>query len=47
MCEWWLRMPGYYSYNAVIVKEYGHADIRGTTVTYRGGGVRPDLWLNL
>jgi hypothetical protein len=47
---WWLRSPGYNSYNAAIVSYDGHFHVDGYIGSYVGndyGGVRPALWLNL
>ena len=46
--SWWLRTPGYYSYNAVSVVDDGSVDVAGNgEVYYTYHGIRPALWLNL
>ena len=44
---WWLRSPGYDSYCAAEVYNYGWVLGSGSYVNYRYGGVRPALHLNL
>ena len=44
---WWLRSPGYYSYNAAEVSNDGWVYRYGNYVSYYIGGVRPALHLNL
>ncbi len=44
---WWLRSPGYRSYNAASVGNYGHIDQGGYYVRSRKVVVRPAFWLNL
>jgi len=43
---WWLRSPGYDTYDAAFVIDDGIVYLRGGGVQ-GGGGVRPALWLNL
>ena len=44
---WWLRSPGYNSYNAAAVYYDGLVYVDGDGVYFVSGGVRPALWLNL
>jgi hypothetical protein len=44
---WWLRSPGYFSYRAASVCDYGSVRINGLYVFHNYGGVRPALWINL
>jgi len=44
---WWLRSPGGYGYRTASVRQSGAVTVRGHSVTYIDGGVRPALWLNL
>ena len=44
---WWLRSPGYHPDFAADVDYVGNLDMRGSNVSWSGGGVRPALWLNL
>ena len=45
-CWWWLRSPGYYSYNAAYVTYGGSVLLRGSDVHYSSYGVRPALLIN-
>jgi hypothetical protein len=47
VCWWWLRSPGYFSYDAVDVSEVGGVGVDGSCVDDYNGGVRPALWINL
>lgn len=44
---WWLRSPGYNSYNAMNVDYNGYVNYSGNIVIYRNNGVRAALNLNL
>ena len=44
---WWLRSPGQHDNFSANVSPNGTVNIQGVTVTNRGGGVRPALWLRL
>ena len=44
---WWLRSPGFTSYNASSVNSDGSIGLIGDIVNLTSGGVRPALWLNL
>ena len=45
--NWWLRSPGYYSFNAVLVYAGGAVDVHGTGGQEYNTGIRPAFWLNL
>jgi hypothetical protein len=44
---WWLRSPGYVSFNAACVGPGGGVRDHGDYVRNDLVGVRPALWLNL
>ena len=44
---WWLRSPGYYSYDAAVVRNDGWVYRDGDNVSDGIDGVRPALHLNL
>ena len=44
---WWLRSPGFNSYDAAVVFIDGIVGVIGNIVSYDIGGVRPALWINL
>jgi len=44
---WWLRSPGYGSYDAVGVDEFGVVNLGGGFVSENDSGVRPALWVDL
>ena len=45
--KWWLRSPGSYSYNAVVVYYDGSIINNGSRVIISGNVVRPAFWLDL
>ncbi|MCL1986434.1 MAG: DUF6273 domain-containing protein [Firmicutes bacterium] len=44
---WWLRSPGYGSYDAVGIDEFGRVNLGGGFVSEVDSGVRPALWIKL
>ncbi|MDR1135438.1 MAG: DUF6273 domain-containing protein [Clostridiales Family XIII bacterium] len=44
---WWLRSPGYCGGLTVYVRSDGSLNLDGRGVDFKGGGVRPAIWLNL
>ena len=46
-CWWWLRSPGEYSDEAVIVGNDGSLFVYGQYVNTSQGAVRPAMWINL
>ncbi len=46
-CEWWLRSPGYSSYDTSSIDAVGKIRGCGPSALSKRVGVRPALWLNL
>lgn len=45
-CDWWLRSPGYYTYNAAYITDEGKTNDLGTFAVVTCFGVRPAIWVN-
>ena len=46
-CWWWLRSPGFSSYNVACVSLYGSIDVIGNPMYSERSSVRPALWVEL
>ena len=46
-CCWWLRSPGYFSYDASLVHYGSRVDYYGSNVRYDRCGVRPAMWIDI